>query len=75
MNRPNLLNPKQFAALIPGASDYWVRQELNAGRIRGSKIGRRWYIPEDSLTELVTATSNREAPRKRRQRNIVGDAA
>jgi hypothetical protein len=71
----NLLNPDEFAARLPGVSAWWVRRELAAGRIRGSKIGRRWFIPEDALTELVQINSNREAPRKRRQRNIAGDAA
>lgn len=69
------LNPEQFAERLPGVSSWWVRRELVAGRIRGSKVGRRWFIPEDALAELVSDNSNREAPRKRRQRNISGDAA
>lgn len=66
------LSPDEFAERLPRVSGWWVRQELNAGRIRGSKIGRRWFIPEDALEELVQVNSNREAPRKRRLRNVVG---
>lgn len=55
----NLLTPDEFAERLPGASGWWVRQQLNAGKIRGSKIGNRWFIPESSLAELVADNSNR----------------
>lgn len=57
----NYLSPEEFADRLPGVSATWVRRELVAGRIRGSKIGSRWFIPEDALSELVSKTSNQAA--------------
>lgn len=54
----NYLTPDEFADRLPGVTGYWVRRELKAGRIRGSKIGSRWFVPEDALDELVANASN-----------------
>lgn len=35
-----------------------VRRFLREGRLRGNLFGRVWRIPESSLTDWVTETSN-----------------
>lgn len=68
----DFLSPEEFAAQLSGrghkVSAYWVREELKAGRVRGSKIRRRWFVPEDALDELVKTTSNQAAPTRRRRK-------
>ena len=56
-----LLTPDQFAERLPRATAWWVRKQLTAGNIRGSKVGARWYIPADALPELIARTSNQAA--------------
>jgi hypothetical protein len=44
----DILSPAQLAQRS-GTPVRWIRRELAAGRIRGSKVGRRWYVPADAL--------------------------
>ncbi|MBK6602363.1 MAG: helix-turn-helix domain-containing protein [Betaproteobacteria bacterium] len=43
-----------------------VRQMLHDGRLRGSKVAKKWLVDEVDLADLVNESSNR--PRKRRSR-------
>lgn len=60
------LTPEQATALLPFGNADWIRKELRAGRLRGSKIGGRWMVDESAITEMVEAGSN--VPRRRRRR-------
>ncbi|QIX27473.1 helix-turn-helix domain-containing protein [Nocardioides sp. JQ2195] len=48
----NYLDPAEMAERLSTEHDrvsaQWVRGELRAGRMQGTKIGRRWFIPEAS---------------------------
>lgn len=60
------LSPEQAAARLPIGNADWVRQQLRAGRLRGSKLGGRWVVEEAALEDLVEAGTN--STRRRRQR-------
>lgn len=65
------LTPRQAAELIPFKAD-WIRAQLAAGRLRGSRIGGRWLVEASAIDEMVAAASNTagrsEAARRRRRR-------
>lgn len=68
------LTPEQVAERLPGTTKWWVRRELNAGRLRGSKIGARWFVPASAVDEMVAAGSNQitartNTARRRRRRS------
>lgn len=60
------LTPAQVADLLPGVTVGWVRDQLAAGTLRGSKVGARWFIPAAAVDEMMAAASN--APTRRRRR-------
>ena len=63
-----LLTPEQTAERLQ-VTPWFVRRELHAGRLRGSKVGNRWRVPETALDDYLTATSNvPESPTRRRRR-------
>ena len=45
---------------ILGLTRNTVRNYLNSGKIKGSKLGNKWVIPEDSLTQFFTAFKENE---------------
>jgi excisionase family DNA binding protein len=45
---------------ILGLTRNTVRNYLNSGKIKGSKLGNKWVIPEDSLKQFFTAFSEKE---------------
>lgn len=71
----NYLDPDEVAIRLSSdkrkVSGHWVRRELGAGRMRGSKVRGRWFVPEDAVGELMDRASNQPAPRKRRRRDIA----
>lgn len=40
-------------ALVMGVTDETIKNWLRAGRLKGSKIGRKWIIDRDYLREIV----------------------
>ena len=44
----NWLTPEQVAQdpRLPIGNADWVRKQLNAGRLEGSKVGGRWLVRE-----------------------------
>lgn len=61
------LTPEKAAERLPFGNADWVRQQLRAGRLRGSKVGGRWVVEESAITEMVDAGTN-STRRRRRQR-------
>lgn len=63
------LTPEQVAAdpRLPGRNADWVRKMLRAGKMRGSLIDGRWYVPEDAIAEMFESGTN-QPTRKRRRR-------
>lgn len=61
-----LLTPAQASARLPFGNADWVRAQLRAGRLRGSKVSGRWMVYESAITDMVEAGSN--STRRRRQR-------
>jgi hypothetical protein len=71
---PRYLTPEQVAARIPTGNADWVRQQLRAGKLRGSKIGGVWWIAPEAIDEMFAAASNSTArpatSRRRRRRSF-----
>jgi hypothetical protein len=59
----------------PYFSADWYRRQLRAGKIRGSKVGGRWFVEESAIEELFANGSNRpertEASTRRRRRRAA----
>ncbi len=51
---------------------WFLRRELNGGRLRGSKVAGHWRIPADAVEEYLAAHSNTPVtavhPNRRRRR-------
>lgn len=64
------LTPEQVAAdpRLPRGNADWVRKQLRSGRLRGSLIDGRWYVPEDSIEEMLQSGTN--DTRRRRKRAV-----
>lgn len=62
------LTPEQVAAdpRLPRGNADWVRKQLRAGRLRGSLIDGRWYVPEDSIEEMLQSGTNDTRRRRKR---------
>ena len=62
------LTPEQVAAdpRLPRGNADWVRKQLRSGRLRGSQIDGRWYIPEDSIEEMLQSGTNDTRRRRKR---------
>lgn len=61
------LTPEQAAERLPIGNADWVRMQLRAGRLAGSKIGGRWLVEEQAIDEMVRAASNSQTRRRRRR--------
>ena len=47
-DRKDVYSPDEFAEVL-GVPPTTVRRWLREGRIRGRKIGRRWFVPHSEL--------------------------
>lgn len=61
------MTPEQASKLLPFGNADWIRMQLRAGRLRGSKIAGRWMVEESAITEMVEAGSNAQGRRRRRR--------
>lgn len=61
------LTPEQAAEILPFGNADWIRQQLRAGNLRGSKVSGRWLVEESAVVEMVTNGSNSTARRRRRR--------
>lgn len=67
------LSPEQAAEAFPHFKPEWFREQLRAGKLRGSKVGGRWIIERSAIDAMVQAGSNDPArgpasTRRRRRR-------
>ena len=64
----NWLTPEQVAQdpRLPIGNADWVRKQLNAGRLEGSKVGGRWLVREDAIDTMLNGASNVARRRKKR---------
>lgn len=46
------------AARELGMSEWWVRRECNAGRIRASYYGGHWNLTHEAITEYIDQHTN-----------------
>jgi len=51
-DRKDVYSPDEFAELL-GVPPTTVRRWLREGRIRGRKIGRRWFVPHSELEKTI----------------------
>lgn len=61
--------PEQVAEDFPAFNAEWWRQQCRSGRVRASRVGGRWLIPEGAPEELIERMTNQTArtrPRRRR---------
>lgn len=63
------LTPEEAAKILPRGNADWIRAQLRAGRLEGSKIGGCWVTTEAAVHAMVAAASNVQ-PRRRRRRSI-----
>ena len=61
------LTPELAAARLPFGNADWIRMQLRAGRLRGSKVGGRWLVEPAAIDEMVAAGSNQQVRRRRRR--------
>lgn len=61
------LTPEQAATRLPFGNADWIRMQLRAGRLRGSKIAGRWLVEEGAIDEMVQGGTNSTARRRRRR--------
>lgn len=61
------LTPEAASEKLPFGNADWVRQQLRAGKLRGSKVSGRWVVEESAIAEMVEAGSNSTARRRRRR--------
>lgn len=61
------LTPEKAAELLPFGNADWVRMQLRAGRLRGSKVAGRWLVEESAIKEMVEAGTNSTTRRRRRR--------
>lgn len=61
------LTPEQAAERLPFGNADWVRMQLRAGRLRGSKISGRWVVEESAVDEMIEAGSNAQTRRRRKR--------
>ena len=61
------LTPEQAAQRLPFGNADWIRAQLRAGHLRGSKISGRWLVEEAAIAEMVEAGSNMQGRRRRRR--------
>ena len=62
----DLLTPEQAAEHLPAFNADWVRIQLRTGKLRGSKVGGRWFTTEADISAMVEAGSNSVRRRKGR---------
>lgn len=60
------LTPEEAATRLPFGNADWIRMQLRAGRLAGSKVGGRWVVEEDAIDEMVQAGTNVTRRRRRR---------
>lgn len=60
------LTPEEAATRLPFGNADWIRMQLRAGRLRGSKVSGRWVVEEDAIAEMVEAGTNVTRRRRRR---------
>lgn len=68
----SLLTPEEVSDRLR-CTTWFVRRELNAGHLRGSKVAGHWRVPEEAIEEYLTARSNIAAaptPVRRRRRRV-----
>lgn len=53
VNLPRLLNLEETAAYF-GVSEHTMRNYLKSGRVRGFKVGLRWYVNAETLASQLS---------------------
>lgn len=74
MSAVEYLTADQAAELLPFGNGNWVRAQLRAGRLRGSKVGGRWLVEKAAVIEMVESGTNRVEGRRRKRRDMDGAA-
>lgn len=64
---PDYLTPEAAAERLPFGNADWIRMQLRAGRLRGSKISGRWLVEESAIRDMVEGGSNSTVRRRRRR--------
>ncbi|WP_067428448.1 MerR family transcriptional regulator [Nocardioides jensenii] len=68
MTDTDLLTPEQAVEqrLLPFGNADWIRAQLRAGKLRGSKVAGRWLVSKEAIAEMVDAGTNTTRRRRRR---------
>jgi hypothetical protein len=63
----NYLTPEDAANLLPFGNADWIRRQLRAGNLRGSKVSGRWLVEAAAIDDMVKAGTNSTTRRRRRR--------
>lgn len=59
---PKLYTAQEVAEMLHLSVDH-ARKEMRAGRLPAVKIGRKWYLPEARLNELIGVSEDETVTR------------
>ncbi|WP_288482680.1 helix-turn-helix domain-containing protein [uncultured Slackia sp.] len=59
---PKLYTAQEVAKMLHLSADH-TRKEMRAGRLPAVKIGRKWYMPEIRLNELIGVSEDETVTR------------
>ena len=59
---PKLYTAQEVAEILHLSVDH-TRREMRAGRLPAVKIGRKWYLPEARLNELIGVSTDEPVTR------------
>lgn len=59
---PKLYTAQEVAEMLHLSVDH-TRKEMRSGRLPAVKIGRKWYLPEVRLNELIEVGANEAVTR------------
>lgn len=59
---PKLYTAQEVATMLHLSIDH-TRKEMREGRLPAVKIGRKWYMPEARLNDLIEVSGNEAVTR------------
>ena len=59
---PKLYTAQEVAGMLHLSVDH-TRREMRSGRLPAVKIGRKWYLPEARLNELIGVSEDETVTR------------
>jgi hypothetical protein len=61
-DQPLFRTVKDFAAKLGGVSEWWVRDQFYAGKLKGHRFGGRLMIPSSELARIAAESESSYVP-------------